>query len=195
MTTKDFSEFTAIFFWDFKRMDNVNYNFKIVEILFKLKNSELNKPIILLLAAIIECILYDFVRRVTEHSGETISIIDESVVDDTRNKTCDQFEPLIAHVRKHNLLQHNLLEENNPYETLDYVRKLRNRIHIQNRNQQLDKDERNIWTNQDVLKASNSLEKICGVLCGSYPRPNRKFISMTSFPRPWHNLAPFVKTK
>jgi hypothetical protein len=186
MTSRDFSDFTAIFFWDFKRMDNVNYNFKIVKALFNLRNHhspELNKPIILLLAAIIECILYDFVRRVTEHRRELIPGIDESVIDDTRNKICDQFEPLIAHVRKHNLLEST--KENGLYETLDYIRKLRNRIHIQNRQQQLDKDEANIWTDEDVQKASSSLEKVCEVLCNSYPRPSRELIPMTDFPRPW----------
>lgn len=166
-------------------MDNVNYNFEIITTLFNLKSkhsiSDLNKPITLLLASIIECILYDFVRRVTEHRHELIPGLDEKIIDDTREKICDQFEPLIAHVRKHNLL----VSEPSFYEDLDYIRKLRNRIHIQNRQNQLDKDESKIWTNRNVLMASKSLEKICDVLCNSYPRPKRELISIDDFPRPW----------
>ena len=72
--TRDFADYTNIFFWDFKRIDNVNYNYEIVEKFYKVKkennNSKyFNKPIILLLASIIECILYDFVKRVNEHRG------------------------------------------------------------------------------------------------------------------------------
>lgn len=68
-------------------MDNVNYNFQIIETLFKMKmnsdgNPQLNKPIILILAGIIECILYDFVRRVTEHRKELIPGLDNENIRD-----------------------------------------------------------------------------------------------------------------
>lgn len=187
MMAKNFSDYTAIFFWDFKRMDNVNYNFQIIEELFKIKinnneNTQLNKPIILILTAIIECILYDFVRRVTEHRKELIQGLDEEIIDDTRNKICDQFEPLIAHAKKHNLLQD---DQGKIYQDLDFIRKLRNRIHIQNRQNQLDRDEYKIWTDTNVVMASEALEKICDTLCNIYPRPNRELISMIDFPRPW----------
>jgi hypothetical protein len=189
---REFSEYTYIFFWDFKRMDNVNYNFTIVEMLFNLKKESteghlLNKTIIIILASIIECIIYDFIRRVNEYRQELIPGIDEEFVDDTRNKICDQFEPLIAHIKKHDLLGSS--EEDNVYQDLDFIRRLRNRIHIQNRQHQLDKDEPKIWTNENVLLTSNQLEKICGVLCNSYPRPGRDLISMVNFPRPWVQIS------
>ncbi len=186
---KSFSEYTSVFFWDFKRMDNVNYNFQIIETLFKIKmnhdgNEQLNKPIILILAAIIECILYDFIRRVTEHRKELIPGLDEKIIDDTRDKICDQFEPLIAHARKHDLLQDN---HGKIYQDLDFIRKLRNRIHIQNRQEQLDRDEFKIWTDANIMLASQALEKVCDTLCNTYPRPNEELISMIDFPRPWQN--------
>jgi hypothetical protein len=192
---REFSEYTYIFFWDFKRMDNVNYNFTIVETLFNLKKEctedhLLNKTIIIILASIIECIIYDFIRRVNEYRQELIpgiDVIDEAFVDDTRNKICDQFEPLIAHIKKHDLL--GASEEDNVYQDLDFIRRLRNRIHIQNRQQQLDKDEPKILTNENVLLTSNLLEKICDVLCNSYPRPDRELISIVNFPRPWVQIS------
>ena len=108
--SRPFSDYTNVFFWNFKRMDNVNYNFEIVEILYKSKkqngnNNYFNKPIILIIISMIECILYDFVRRVNEHSNEIIPNIDSTVVFDTRTKIIDQLEPLIAYIRKNNLLR------------------------------------------------------------------------------------------
>src|SRR3989304_8235025 len=101
---RPFSDYTNVFFWDFKRMDNVNYNFGIAEILYKAKKQNgndcrLNKPIILTIVSTIECILYDFVRRVNEHRNEIIPNLDDAIVLDTRAKTLDQLEPLVVHIK------------------------------------------------------------------------------------------------
>ncbi len=186
--SRPFSDYTNVFFWNFKRMDNVNYNFEIVEILYKSKkqngnNNYFNKPIILIIISMIECILYDFVRRVNEHSNEIIPNIDSTVVFDTRTKIIDQLEPLIAYIRKNNLLR--ISGNDSIYDDLGYLRKARNRIHIQNMQQQLSEDEFNVFTNSCLKLSEKSLERICEVLCHVYPRPNREFCSMSDFPRPW----------
>ena len=59
---RPFSDFTNQFFWDFKRMDNVNYNFEIIETLYTAKKAtgndgRFNKPIVVLIMGIIECVL------------------------------------------------------------------------------------------------------------------------------------------
>lgn len=185
---KSFSDYSGVFFWDFKRMDNTNYNFEILETLCRVKkdngdNSYFNKPIIITIVSIIECILYDFVRRVTEHRRELIPNLDQTAVDDTRGKILDQLEPLVAHIRKNNLLRASTGDS--IYDDLDYLRRVRNRIHIQNYQQQLARDEHNIWTDSNIKMAGQTLERVCEVLCHVYPRPNADFVSITDFPRHW----------
>lgn len=186
---RPFSDFINVFFWDFKRMDNTNYNFKILEILYKAKeqsqNSVLfNKPIIISLLSIIECILYDFVKRVSEHRSETIPNLDEFAISEGRGKNFeDQLETLIAYVRKHNLLR--VSEEKPLYDDLDFLRKVRNRLHIQNSQNLLARDEYRVWTESNLRKTETMLERLCEVLCHVYPRPNRNFCSMSDFPRLW----------
>lgn len=186
--TRPFSDYTNVFFWDFKKMDNVNYNFGISEILYKAKkqngnDNRLNKPIILTTVSIIECIIYDFVRRVNEHKNEKIPNLDDNTVLDTRAKILDQLEPLIVHIKKNNLLR--AASGDCIYDDLGQLRKIRNRIHIQNAQQQLDKDEFNVFTENNLKLAEKCFERICEVLCHVYPRPNRDFCSMSDFPRPW----------
>lgn len=188
MPKKSFDDFTNIFFWDFKRMDNVNYNFSIVEILYKDRkingdNRLYNKPITVILVSIIECILYDFVQRVTQHSREAIPNMEEAIIDDTRAKELDMLEPLIAHTKKCNLLRAG--QDDNIYDDLDLLRKVRNRVHIQNTSKQLDKNEYGVYTDENRKLAEGCLIRVCEVLCHVYPRPNREFLSMSYFPEPW----------
>lgn len=185
---RTFSEYTNVFFWDFKRMDNANYNFDILVTLCTAKkssssNPHFNRPILIQIVAIIECTLYDFVRRVNGHRGEIIPNIDQTTIENTRTKTLDEFEPLIAHVRKNNLFR---CSAGDPiYNDLDTLRRIRNRVHIQDRQQQLDRDEYKVWTNDNIELAGKILERIIEVLCHVYPRPKRDFVSITDFPRPW----------
>ncbi len=185
--SRSFSDYTNVFFWSFKRMDNVNYNFTIIEALFEAKKingtpSHFNKPIIILMVSIIECILYDFIQRIYQHVHETIPNLEVEAVSDTRSKKLDQLEVLIAHARKNNLLR-SVNED--IYNVLDYLRKVRNRIHIHNAQQQLDDDEYKIFTGINLEMACQMLIKVCEVLCHVYPRPNREFVSMVDFPKPW----------
>lgn len=185
---RTFSDYTNVFFWNFKREDNTNYNFEILITLCKAKAVNkyplhFIKPIIVLVVSIIECILYDFARRVTEHSNELIPNLDQNVVNSTRSKPLDDLEALIAYVKKNNLLR--VSEGDSLYDDLDYLRKIRNRIHIQNRYGQLNKDEVNVWTDSNLHLACRALERVCEVLSHVYPRPSRDFVSMTDFPKPW----------
>jgi len=188
--SKPFSDFTGVFFWDFKRMDNVNYNFKILELLYKTKKRDssrlFNKPILVTLVSIIECALYDFVKRVDQHRGEVVPNLDKIAVIDSRRKTyTDQLETIIAYIKKHDLLRAS--EDENPdiYDILDFLRKIRNRLHIQNSQNFLDENEYKIWTEKNLHLGEKALERVCEVLCHVYPRPGSNFYSMSDFPRVW----------
>ncbi len=64
------------FIWSFKKGDNIIYNFEILFELYRSKKATkskyFNKPIILIIAAIIECILDDFALRVKQHVNDKV---------------------------------------------------------------------------------------------------------------------------
>jgi len=187
--SNSFEDYTDQFFWDFKRMDNVNYNFRIVELLYtekkKSNNPHFIKPIMIILISIIECMLYDFIIRVQTHNADKIPNLEQCIIDSIKTKEIDQFETIIAQVKKQNLLRASPSSSSSVYSDLDLLRKIRNRIHIQNAQQDLNKDEYNVFTQGNLELAEKMLERVCEVLCNVYPRWKKQPLLMADFPRIW----------
>jgi len=187
--TRPFTEFSGQFFWDFKRMDNVNYNFAIIELLYKAKkingnDTRFNKPIIILIMAIIECVLYDFLIRINQHRIDSLPNITETLVSFFRNsKETDELKIIIPQIKSQNLLKVN--SSDTIYSDLEHLRKVRNRLHIQNKYAVLDRDEFMVFTDFELIRAQDCLEKIFSVLCNDHPRWGKPPIPMSEFPRPW----------
>ena len=184
-----FSDYTGQFFWDFKRMDNVNYNFEIIELLYQTKkqngnNTKFNKPLIILIMAIIECMLYDLIIRIHSYRSDPFPNISQGIVSYFRNfRETDELRVLIPRIISQNLLRAGVGDS--IYDDLDELRKIRNRVHIQNKYFQPPADEYNTFTDRDLQKAEKTLERVCEVLCNVYPRWNKQPLSMSDFPRPW----------
>ncbi len=186
---KPFSDYTEQFFWDFKRMDNVNYNFEIVELLYKAKidngnDKHFNKPIIIHLVGIIECILYDFEGRIRGFRNDPFPSITPEEVEYVRSeKYTDELKKLIPRFKEQNLLR--VASGETLYDDLEHLRKVRNRVHIQNRYGTAPRDEINAFTNTELVKTQECFEKVCNVFCNVYPRWNKNPMPMEDFPRPW----------
>lgn len=184
-----FSDFTSNFFWDFKRMDNVDYNFEIVEILYAAKkqnnnDKHFNKPILILLMAIIECTLYDFILRINQHRSDSFPNITWRAISYFRDAgSTDVLKRLIPQIKSQNLMR--VSENDSLYDDLEYLRKVRNRIHIQNKYNLLGRNEYGVFSDPTLEKAQGCLEKIYDALCNVYPRWQNQPISMSDFPRPW----------
>lgn len=185
--SNSFEDYTGQFFWDFKRMDNVNYNFRILEFLYAEKRKSNNplfiKPITIILISIIECMLYDFIVRVQTHSADIIPNLEQDIINDIRGKEIDQFEVIIAQIKKKNLLR--VSPTSAVYADLDLLRKIRNRIHIQDTQQELDKDDYNVFTSGNLELSEKIFERVCEVLCNVYPRWEKQPLLMADFPRLW----------
>ena len=186
---RQFHEYTEQFFWSFKMMDNVNYNFQIIEALYLAKkqngnNMLFNKPITILIMAIIECMLYDFIVRIHTYSNDPFPNITQSIVSYLRgiNQT-DQLKIIIPRIKSQNLLRASAGDS--IYDDLEHLRNVRNRLHIQNKYNMLHKDEHRVFTQDNLKTAEQCLEKVCNVLCNVYPRWKRSPMSMNEFPRPW----------
>src|SRR5260221_2157791 len=75
------------FIWEFKNGDNIIYNFEILWALYESRlhtdRAELfNKPIIISIASIIECILDDFVQRIQQRTRDPLPNITPQIVHD-----------------------------------------------------------------------------------------------------------------
>lgn len=187
--SRPFSDYTDQFFWSFKRMDNVNYNFNIIEILYKSKKQNnnshyFNKPIILHIMAIIECMLYDFFDRARTFTQDPFPNIDTQTVDDLRAmKETDELKRLLPQFESKNILC--ISPGDTIYSDLEHLRIVRNRIHIQNRYNLIAPDEKNVFTENDLRLTEKCFEKVCEALCNVYPRWNKQPLPMEDFPRPW----------
>jgi len=186
---RSFPEFTGQFFWNFERRDNVNYNFTILCSLYEARQtsvvpSHFNKPITIILVSMIECILYDLVDRIYGFRSDPFPNISDVEVAYIRSlDQTDELGKLIPRLKKPNLLR---IQPNDPYyDSLELLRKTRNRIHIQNLHHEIPKDERSAFTDVELNMAQQCFEHTCEVLCNVYPRWGNTPIPMTDFPRPW----------
>lgn len=189
----------ANFIGNFKIGDNINYNLKILEKLYScradLKVHEqklLNKPIILLLVAITEAALYDFINvRAKLLTSEGITGVAAAVLADMRSKDLSDFSKFIASFRKHDLFDKG--EDKAIYDMLDRLRILRNRIHIQNTKGAVDEAERNeskVFTPGALTNAEEILEFVFRFFASKYPRPEKFSSFVSAFPCPWNSHHP-----
>src|SRR2546428_11947745 len=137
------SAINGTFMWSFKKGDNIVYNFEILWELYKARGVKqsrtpyYNKPITLLIVAIIECIFDDFINRVGQHVYDRIPNLTSKEIILIQAKKLDKLEHYISIAKKYSLFERDA----SFYETLHFLRRARNRFHIQNSLHHLDPNE------------------------------------------------------
>ncbi|MDO8478391.1 MAG: hypothetical protein Q7W02_19785 [Candidatus Rokubacteria bacterium] len=184
----------ANFIGTFKTGDNINYNLRLLAVLYRHyeeanaeEQSLLCKPIILILVSIIEAILHDFHMRIRVFTIEGVKTLADSVIAYIQGKDPDELETYIASARKHNLFEMANLRF---YDILTELRKLRNRIHIQNTKGLPPPDEHNAFTQAKTLLAEKALERVVKKMAEKYPRGEHVSGFVGDFVFPW--LAHFA---
>lgn len=174
------------FFCIFKTGDNIVYNLRTINYLYEIYergNDEqkklLVKPIVILLAAIVEAILYDFHLRIRANRHEGITNLHDDVIAYIRGKNIDEFEKYIASARKHNLFDR---QSESFYKKLDELRLVRNRIHIQNKKFLEPRDENLVFREEAKVLAEKCIEVVTGVMNKKYGRPMQTYVDQLSFP-------------
>jgi len=181
---------TDTFMWSFKKGDNIIYNLEIVWELYNAKaksndKEKYNKPIVVILVAIIECILDDFTYRIKGHVSDTVPNISQADIGKFRTRKYDKLEHYIAASNKFNLFD----QPKNFYGLMDELRKARNRVHIQNSRNQLAADEYNVFTDALLIKTQHIFEIVLVTMIMKFPR-NGRTITPHSIPLPWRtNIA------
>jgi hypothetical protein len=174
----------------FKIGDNINHNLDVLALLYRYSadgNDEdkrlLCKPVTVALISIVEAMLYDFHLRCRDFTQEGVAALSETTLAYIRQLgRIDEFATCIASAKRHNLFYDG---DGSFYETLEELRKLRNRIHIQNTKGQFEPDERDAFSTDRRTQAERALEKVAKALAQKYPRKKHVQGYVRDFQMPW----------
>lgn len=178
---------TGTFMWSFKKGDNIVYNLEIIWQLYDAKQTAgtfgqlYNKPIMLLYAAIVECVLDDFTWRVRGRVNDTLQNISNKQIHDFKTKKRDKLDHYIAAAQKHNLFDQN----NAFYDEMRFMKDARNRFHIQNSIGRLHQDEERIYTNFNLKRVERVYETSIKKMIEKFYRWDSPKVSPEDLPLPW----------
>lgn len=181
------------FIGNFKLGDNINHNLRCVCFLYDSygvctpeQKSLLRKPITVLLVSVLEAVLYDFHERIQKNTYEGVQNVAAAITDYIRGKKVDELEKLIASARKHDLF---IQASTDFYERLDELRKLRNRVHIQNSKNHFEPDDQNAFSERRMKLAERALERTLRTMVARYSRaPSYNYCA--DFELPWEPHYP-----
>jgi hypothetical protein len=145
------------------------------------------KPIILLLVSIIEAVLHDLHTRIKTFTIEGVQNLATSAGDYIRLKKIDEFEKYIASAKKHDLFN---LADSGFYQQLDELRRLRNRIHIQNTRNDFERNECDAFNDDRKVLAEKALEKTMRTMAEKFTRIHDH---VDEFKLPWDAHFPTSK--
>jgi len=179
------------FIGNFKLGDNIVHNLNVLELLYSVYATQDNdgkrllcKPIILLLVSIIEAVLYDLHDRIKFFTIEGVKNIPLSVTQYIQLKRIDDFEKYIASAKKQDLFDQ---ADKQFYAYLDELRRLRNRVHIQNEKRDFEPDEFNAFNQQRRALAERALEKTLRAMERKFAR-DKDYVA--DFILPWEPYYP-----
>ena len=184
------------FMGSFKLGDNINHNLRILTLLYQFQSQldigekqVLCKPIVVFIASICEAVLADLHMRIRLYTLEGVKNVAQNVMAYIRSKKIDQFDKYIASARKHDFFDAG---DTSFYKALDTLRKLRNRIHIQNDKRHFELDEYNAFTLTRQELAERVLEKVMKTMLAKYSRDRQNYACVSDFQLPWDEH--FTKT-
>ncbi len=184
----------ADFIGNFKLGDNINHNLKILRCLYVCQNDPndhdswvLRKPVIIIIASIAEAVLHDLHERMRLYTTEGVSGIVTSILHYVRGKKIDKLETYIASAKKHGLLGS---ATDDIYNNLEELRKLRNRIHIQNEKNHFEPNESQAFSANRQVTTEQTLEKLVKAISANHPRPAGAQGHVRDFQFPWDEHFP-----
>ena len=176
------------FMGNFKLGDNICFNLSVLKTLYDYRATgtaqqklHLQKPIILLNVSIIEAVLYDLHDRVKTFTREGVANLAESVISYIQGKQLDELEKYIVSAKKHDFFDQR---DTGFYETLDELRKIRNRVHIQNTKRYFELDDEVAFSSERLKRSERALEIVMRTMARKYPRPQHNFVQ--DFELPWN---------
>lgn len=183
------------FIGSFKLGDNIYRNLAILSAFYaamEVGETEYDralyyKPIIVWIGSITEAMLHDIHYRARTFTKEGIKTLSDDVLSTIRSKALNDQDKYIASARKHDILK----TEGKPklYDHLDELRRLRNRLHIQNAHKDFEIEDHKAFTKERLTMAERILERVAKGLAKHYKRPNHAHFS-SDFTFPWKEHFP-----
>jgi hypothetical protein len=144
------------------------------------------KPIVVMLVSLIDAV-YDLHTRIKTFTRKGVENIIASSIGYVRTKKkIDEFGKYIASANKHGLIEP---PADKFYDELDELRKLRDRIHIQNSKNYPPRNEHHAFTPDKKLLAEKAVGKAFRAMAKKYVR---KLDCVESFNLPWEPHFPLV---
>ena len=159
------------FIGNFKVGDNLDYNTNILCELFRQNKTDLlNKPITLQAGAIIEACLQQIIFRAQNFNREGVPNISEEDRQEIEGKKIEKFAVILSVMKKYKILDRM---GDDIYDELDKLRKIRNKIHIQDflESPKYPRDEDKLFTALLRDLAISLLTRILLGLNEDFPRP------------------------
>lgn len=185
--------YSSGFIGSFKLGDNIVHNLAILRELYALQKNGtqeqaqlVRKPIVVLIGSIAEAILYDlYVVKISVFTREGVPNIPQAILEEIRTKTFDEFAKYISNARSNSLLG----TTSDLYDALDELRKLRNRVHIQNAKGHFEPDEPHAFNEKRQREAETTLEQLIAYMCKNHLRTaSRQCVA--DFELPWDSRMP-----
>ena len=172
----------------FKLGDNICYNLECIRLLKNTHNSDkatnrsLIKPLVIFIASVAEAVLCDFYNRLRGFTSEGVDSVSDEVLAEVRAKHIDEFAKYIDHAKKRKMLR----GDETLYDDLHELRKLRNRVHIQNSKSHFEPDDSKAFTSARLLKAEKTLEQLLRIFEEDHCRKNKNAADCVApFELPW----------
>jgi hypothetical protein len=187
--TKINSHFIA----NFNKGRNIVHNLKALTLLYRSFQSAsdnekliLCKPIIVFIGAVAEAVIFDLHYRIHSFTREGVRSLPRKAIDAIRATSTkkDEFYWLIRKCQDNEVFgqpDHHL------YKDLNELRLLRNRIHIQNKEDNLEEYEIDAFTLERKLRAERTLEHVLRIMTEKYGRGDSlRYVDDFELPWPTH---------
>lgn len=175
-------EIPSNFIGDFKVGDNLVYNAGVLRSLCDHNgDGSLNKPVVVQVGAILEAALGQIIYRAQNFNREGVPNISEADRQAIEGKKIDKLNNIIEVMRKYNLLDELGAAI---YDDLHLLRKYRNKVHIQDDNTDVPRDEEAAFTSEKYAWSLGLCVTVLSLLSQKFSRPAdvSKYVQALSIP-------------
>jgi hypothetical protein len=180
------------FIGNFKDGDNICYNLEVLNKLYEAyyrdeeRSPFLRKPITVFIVAILEAALDDLFYKIRGYTREGVPNLSADTVAKVRTNTSSyrKFKTQIKCAKNHDFFD---VAGSNFYTVLDELRKIRNRMHIQNNYRDTPFGENEVFTERRLIQAEKVCEHTLAKMSEKFPRSpyNRGYVD--DFILPWNS--------
>ncbi|QRM38745.1 hypothetical protein F3X89_13370 [Rhizobium rhizogenes] len=163
------AEIPSNFIGDFKVGDNLVYNADVLRSVCEHNgDGSLNKLVVVQVGSILEAALGQIIYRAQNFNREGVPNIAEADRQEIEGKKVDKLNNIIDVMRKYELL--NALG-GSIYDELHMLRKFRNKVHIQDDNADVPRDEEMAFTASRCAWSLDLCTTVLAFLSQQFPRP------------------------